>query len=262
MLERLFPLFTEINVEILPLRVVDGPSWGREDAPKEEGPARTSSWKRSSRALKGVALCAEYHGAGVSEATPERSTEDAYTAPQAGRVLGISDRRVRQMLEAGDLEGDRDASGKWWIPQRVVHEVLEDRGSPRGRRSSSPSSPRVDIAAEPPAAPDRAPDDRESVRELAARIEDLSYRLGRTEARAELTERAESSVREERDRLVGELEEERAERRRLAERLEQLEEERQGPSTEGRPEGFPPPGPTEGDVGGQRSSWWRRLFGG
>ncbi len=185
---------------------------------------------------------------------------DVYTASQAARILGISDRRVRQVLESGELEGNRDASGKWWIPQRVVHEALEERGSPRGRRSPAPLSPSVDIAGEPPASPDRTQDDRESVRELASRIEDLSYRLGRTEARAELTERAESTVREERDRLLRELEEERAERRRLAERLESLEEEHRAPSDDGRPEGFPPPGPTEGDVGDQRP-WWRRLFG-
>lgn len=184
--------------------------------------------------------------------------EDTYTAPQAARVLGISDRRVRQMLEAGELEGARDASGKWWISQRVVHEVLEERGSPRGQRS--PPTEASTGAGGASTGTNRAPDDRESVRELMSRVEDLSYRLGRSEARAELTERAESTLREERDRLVRELEEERAERRRLAERLEQYEGERQEPSAGSKPEGFPLPGATERDVGDQRS-WWRRLFG-
>lgn len=214
----------------------------------------------------------EYHAPAEGDASP---AEDVYTAPQAARVLGISDRRVRQMLEVDDLEGTRDSSGKWWIPQRVVHEVLQERGSPRGRRPPTPggASPYVDTAGEPPVAPNRAPGDPEGSRELMARVEDLSYRLGRTEARAELTERAESTVREERDRLLRELEEERAERRRLAERLEQLEEERQqasgsspggaSSSAEGRPDGFPPPVPTEGDVADRRErSWWRRIFGG
>ncbi len=196
-----------------------------------------------------------------SGAKPGRSWGDVYTAPQAARVLGISDRRVRQMIESGELEGERDTSGKWWIQQRAVHEALEERGSPRGRRSPAQFSPSVDSAGEPPASSARTPDDRESVRELASRIEDLSYRLGRTEARAELTERAESTVREERDRLLQELEEERAERRRLAERLEHLEEERQGTSSSvGRPEGFPSPGPTEEDVGEVRAPWWKRIF--
>ena len=60
-------------------------------------------------------------------------------------------------------------------------------------------------------------------------MESLSYRLGRSEARAELTEKAESTLREERDRLARELEEERSERRRLAERLERLEGARAEP---------------------------------
>lgn len=46
---------------------------------------------------------------------------------------------------------------------------------------------------------------RESVRELMTRGEDLSYRLGRSEARAASTERAESMSREERGRLLREL---------------------------------------------------------
>ena len=64
-----------------------------------------------------------------------RSKEDAYTAHQAARVLGLSDRWVRQMIEAGELEGERDALGKWWILQRAVHTALEDHVSPRSTRS-------------------------------------------------------------------------------------------------------------------------------
>ncbi|MDP9439874.1 MAG: hypothetical protein M3P49_14225 [Actinomycetota bacterium] len=153
--------------------------------------------------------------------------EDAYTAPQAARVLGLSDRRVRQMLEAGELEGERDGSGKWWIPQRAAHAALEDRGSPRVRsREQRAASPRPDAEGSASAPAQRVPGGLESVRELIQRVESLSYRLGRSEARAELTERAESTLREERDRLARELKEERAERRRLAERLERLEGER------------------------------------
>lgn len=132
--------------------------------------------KRGSRALKGVDLCAEYHGTGVSESS--HPAEDAYTAPQASRVLGISDRRVRQILEAGELEGQRDASGKWWIPQRVVHQLLEERGSPRGRRSTSSSppgaSPGTEVAGEASTGADRTSDDRESVRELMVMVERTS----------------------------------------------------------------------------------------
>jgi hypothetical protein len=56
---------------------------------------------------------------------------------------------------------------------------------------------------------------------------------GELRGRLELTERAESSLREKRDRLQAELEAERAKRRRLSEQLE----------AEQRP-------------------WWRKMFGG
>ena len=216
------------------------------------------------------------HDAGA----PPLPEEDAYTAPQAARVLGLSDRRVRQMLEAGELEGERDGSGKWWMPQRAVHAALEDRGSPRVRsREQRAAPPRPDAAGEAPAPPQRGPGGPESVRELVSRVESLSYRLGRSEARAELTERAESTLREERDRLSRELEEERAERRRLAERLERLEGERGEDRPVFTPAEIPPEDPA-GPAAAERTPdeertedvpeeeqeprrpWWLRWLGG
>ena len=56
----------------------------------------------------------------------------------------------------------------------------------------------------------------EKARELRERVEGLQRELGRLEGRLEFTERAESTMREERERLVRLLEEERAERWLLA----------------------------------------------
>lgn len=134
--------------------------------PKKKGP-RDHRGRGSSRLLGKGLRCAEYHGAAACLRLRRRRTPTPLPT-QAARVLGISDRRVSQMLEAGELEGERDASGKWWIPQRVVHGALEDRGSPRGAwRRSSPTQavPPGEHAGGSPASPERAPDDRESVRE-------------------------------------------------------------------------------------------------
>ena len=193
--------------------------------------------------------------------------EDAYTAPQAARILGLSDRRVRQMLEAGELGGGRDASGKWWISQRAVHAALEDRGSPRSRTREQRGASRTEDAGEASVTTRRVESGPESVRELIQRVESLSYRLGRTEARAELTERAESTLWEERDRLARELEEERAERRRLVERLERIEGERRGGDGGTPPSEIPPEGPARPDTGAEkepsaRRPWWLRWIGG
>src|SRR5215216_4007120 len=125
------------------------------------------------------------------------------------------------MLRAGELEGvpPEEGGGRgpgrgWKIPMHAVH----DRDRPA--RVERPAS------LAPPESP-------EKLSELEAEVRDLRYRLGLSEGRLELTQRAESTLREALAR-----EQERADRERdLAERLqEELEEAR-------RP-------------------WWRRMFGG
>jgi excisionase family DNA binding protein len=144
--------------------------------------------------------------------------EDTYTTGQAARILKVTDRGVRKMIDRGELEAHQDDRGRHLIPQRAVHAMLEDR--------------RASGAEEIPA--EEASSSAEEARQLRERVEALQRELGRLEGRLELTERTESTMREERKRLAQLLEEERTERRRLQ---EQLDEERS--------KGF-----------------WRRLFGG
>ncbi len=102
-----------------------------------------------------------------------------------------------------------------------------------------PRPPRVERPrpAETPSEDREAP---ERLAELEAEVRGLRYQLGLQQGRLELTEGAESTIREERDRLIRELEEDRreleevrTERRRLQEELEEAH----------RP-------------------WWRKMFGG
>jgi excisionase family DNA binding protein len=139
--------------------------------------------------------------------------EDTYTTGQAARILKVTDRGVRKMIDRGELEAHQDERGRHLIPQRAVHAMLEERRA-EGVGEVSRSA--------------------EEARELRERVEGLQRELGRLEGRLELTERTESTMREERERLAQLLEEERAERRRLQEELD----------TE-RTKGF-----------------WQRLFGG
>ncbi len=139
--------------------------------------------------------------------------EDTYTPPEAARILRLSRRRVTQMLNAGDLEGRQDPeTGRWSIPQRAVHERLKDRPA-RGRPDKSPEGTMGGV---------------EEATELRDRVEDLQRELGRLEGRLELTEVAESTIREQ-------LERERA----RADRLEELREARE-----------------------RLLPWWRRWFRG
>jgi excisionase family DNA binding protein len=124
--------------------------------------------------------------------------EDTYTTTQAARILKVTDRGVRKMIDRGELEASQDERGRHLIPQRAVHAMLEERRA-AGVGETSRSA--------------------EDARELRERVEGLQRELGRLEGRLELTERTESTMREERERLTQLLEEERAERQRLQEEL-------------------------------------------
>jgi hypothetical protein len=131
--------------------------------------------------------------------------EETYTVQEAARILQTTERTVRRRLERDDLEGTRDpTTGRWKVAARSVTAALEER---------------------PPKAPERTLESSESVREYQERVEDLQRQLGRLEGRLEITEVAESTLREQ-------LQRER-------ERADRLEEE----------------------LRDARRPWWRRMFG-
>ncbi len=124
--------------------------------------------------------------------------EDYYSTAQTAEILELSPRQVRSLVFEGKLGAILGEDGHLHIPRRAVQER-------RHWRCSSSQS-------------------RMSVRELTETVQDLQYRLGHAEARAEL---AESSLREDRHRLRADLERERgradqaeSEASELRERLE------------------------------------------
>jgi excisionase family DNA binding protein len=131
--------------------------------------------------------------------------EETYTTGQAARILRMTDRGVRKMIDRGELEASTDDRGRHLIPQRALHAVLEER-----RFDAAPAEISVEEATR----------SAQEARELRERVEGLQRELGRLEGRLELTERTESTMREERERLERLLEEERTERRRLQEELD------------------------------------------
>jgi len=130
--------------------------------------------------------------------------EDTYTTGQAARILRVTDRGVRKMIDRGELEAHQGERGRHLIPQRAVHAMLEERRAAGVGEISTEESSRS----------------AEEARKLRERVEGLQRELGRLEGRLELTERTQSTMREERERLEQLLEEERAERRRLQEQLD------------------------------------------
>jgi len=142
--------------------------------------------------------------------------EDFYSVDEAARILKLTPGRIRQMLRAGELEGipPEESGGRGWkIPMHAVH----DRDRPaRVERSG---------ATEPPESPER-------LLGLEAEVRDLRYQLGLSRGRIELTEKAESTLRDalERERERADAERERAEK-------------------------------LQAELDRARLPWWRRMFG-
>ena len=154
--------------------------------------------------------------------------EDTYTTSQAARILKVTDRGVRKMIDRGELEAEADGRGRHRIPQRAVHAMLEER---RAARDVAP----LEISRE------EATRAAEEARELRERVQDLQRQLGRVEGRLELTERTESTMREDLERERARSEEERRRADAERERAEDLRRELEAERSRG---------------------FWRRLFGG
>lgn len=152
--------------------------------------------------------------------------EETYTPAEAAKILRYTERHVRKLLQDGDLIGERDESGRWRVFQRSVHQMLPDR------------PPRVERSQE---AQEEASERAREIKDLYDRIANLQHDLGRAQARAELTELTESTIREERDRLIELTERERRERLEAQEEAQRLREELEAERARG---------------------FWRRLFGG
>ena len=158
------------------------------------------------------------HAADTRNSADDTGGESGYiTTEVAAAGLGVSPRTVRDYIKAGKLQAKPEGEGverRWLVSVDSFYSLRQSRqtsaGSPRERRYEAPGGE----------------DAAEIAADLIATVQDLQYRLGRAEARAELTERAESTVREERDRLLEENE-------RLRGELEET-----------------------------RRPWWRRMFGG
>jgi hypothetical protein len=183
------------------------------------------------------------------------------TTEVAAEALGVSPRTVRDYIANGKLDAKPEGEGverRWLVSIDSVHTL-------RQARQSAARSPR-DRHAEPRGGESAA----EIAADLMMRVQDLQYKLGRAEARAEITERAESTIREERNRLIDDLERERQRADQERERTQRLEAElealrrrlgapeRAAEQPESRQPRSSTPDPQKP---AQPRSWWRRRLG-
>ena len=154
----------------------------------------------------------------------------------AARSLGVTPRTVRRLIDRGELEGRKVREGiveAWEVSIDSLYS-LRDKRKAEGQvrrsvpRSSAEGQDTTDVTAD-------------HIRDLTDRLVRLSAEVGELRGRLELTVKAESTLQEERDRLVGEIEREREERLEAREEAERLREELEAERAKG---------------------FWRRLFGG
>jgi len=174
---------------------------------------------------------------------------DYYTAHEAARVLGISPARVRQMLRAGELEGERGPSlvegapGPWLVPASAVRAYQEGKNAAFASDTvAMPREEREEISRQ-----DEPPPDTEKAAKPTETSERLSEEVGALRDKAE-------EILVELDRLEGRLEA--AEVERLALRETASREKARAEGLEAELDRVRSRGQTE-----QRGPW-RRLFGG
>ena len=179
------------------------------------------------------------------------------TTTVAARSLGVSPRTVRWHIEKGNLEAKAEGEGvkRSWLVSIDSLQALRDT-----RQDAAPSTggyraeaEGADIAADSPG---------NAVRELADRLVEEASRASEFRVRLELSERAESTLREELSEERRRREAAEREREDLRRELRALQEARESP--EGPvPTETTAPAPEDahrGTEAPERRSWWRRMF--
>jgi chromosome segregation ATPase len=193
------------------------------------------------------------------EGTDVRGESGWITTRVAAEALGVDPRTVRTYIRRGDLAAKVEGEGvekTYLVSVDSVYSLRDRRGSPRKDRGRN-----RDTSAWLAQNAEYAEEVTEMVRDLTAHLIRSTSEAADLRARLELTERTESSLREDRERLLEDLEREReraAQEQARAEEVqrdaEQFVQEREEAQEEARR--------LREELEAERSKgFWRRLFG-
>ncbi len=130
-----------------------------------------------------------------------------YTVSEAAKVLGVGQRRILEMLETKEIEGERDpASSRWKISKHAVYELAPEEPTDTKEPLLSGESP----ATEKDSVELQVPEETQATEETADNEGPL---LASQSPREDPTERSSEQSAEETRERIGELE-------RLNERLQ------------------------------------------
>ena len=183
------------------------------------------------------------------------------TTDVAAKAVRVSPRTIRRYIDQRKLQAKPQGEGvrrEWLVSVDSLHSLRASRTTEGDVPDVSPGVEPVDSIAD-------------VVREMSARLESRAEEAAELRVRLELTERAQSTLEDERRQVVQELEQERRRREEaeresedLRQQLNALRDERELPQTvEEEPERAAPHSDAPGaQEGAQRRSWWRRMLGG
>lgn len=157
----------------------------------------------------------------VEEAAQNRNHSGWTTTQAAARALGVTSRTVRMYIDRGELEGMLDTS----TDKRVWLVSIDSLNTLRSKRGSSGIVPETN--------PEVAESIPEAMHDLAVRLENRAAVAAELRTRLELTEKTQSTIEEERNRLAENL-------RQAEEQAEMLRKELEAERSKG---------------------FWQRLFG-
>jgi hypothetical protein len=183
------------------------------------------------------------------------------TTDVAAKAVRVSPRTIRRYIDQGKLQAKPQGEGvrrEWLVSVDSLHALRASRTNERDVPDVSPGVEPVDSIAD-------------VVREMSARLESRAEEAAELRVRLELTERAQSTLEDERRQAVQELEQERRrreeaeqEREDLRRELQALKEARESSQTADEESQSDEPRSATGETqeGAERRPWWRRVFGG
>ena len=127
--------------------------------------------------------------------------QEVYSAEETAKILGISNRRVRQLAQEGRLEGERSEEG-WKLFRSSVHSFRDEK------RAQTANLDDFSL--------------NQAGREALEEVKELRFQLGRFEGRLELEAVARSTLEEALRREKERADEERMERIEVQKRIEAL----------------------------------------
>ncbi len=207
-------------------------------------------------------ISAHHPGEALSEPGEDRAGSGWTTTKQAAKVLGVSRRSVQGYVRRGILEAREEGEG---VNKRFFVSI-DSLNAMRARRSEEVLASRnfASASSETEEAANLAANGGEGLRHVVDRLEARTVEATELRVRLEITERAESTLREELAEERRQREEAERDREALRRELEALQEARESPVSTAPAETLTPVLEETQAVAEapRRKSWWRRLIGG